>query len=230
MPDTRGLYASVLRLLVQLIVLVIINWIITELPMVKAITIPGLPVTITSIISLVIGLVAVTVILVFRRDFIPRLRADYPGTPQAATIVSEAITLAIIVITYAMCEGSIKPLMKQFSWLYPVIFLAIALWPLYMLITTLYRSSGPIADWASTKIAPAPTMSIDNEIKCTSCGKLSPSSANFCTSCGASTGTSVCGGKCEACGAVNRAQDKYCLSCGALLEENKEYDTRVSVE
>ena len=229
MPDTRGLYASVLRLLVQLIVLVIINWILTELPMVKAITIPGLPVTITSIISLVIGLIAVTVILTFRRDFIPRLHASYPGFPQAATIVSEAITLAVIVILYITCDGSIRPLMKQLSWLYPVIFLAIALWPLYMLITTLYRSSGPIADWASTKIAPAPTVGIDNELKCTSCGKLNPASARYCTSCGASTGTSVAGSKCVACGAVNRAQDKYCPNCGALLEENKEYDTRVSV-
>ncbi|MCX6005970.1 MAG: zinc ribbon domain-containing protein [Chloroflexi bacterium] len=229
MPDTRGLYASVLRLVVQLIVLVIINGILTELPMVKAITIPGLPVAITSIISLIIGLVAVTVILIFRRDFIPRLRANYPGYPQAATIVSEAITLAIIVIIYVMCEGSIRPFMKQLAWLYPVIFLAIALWPLYILITTLYRSSGPIADWASTKIAPAPTVSIDNELKCTSCGELIPSSARYCTSCGASTGTSVSGSKCAACGALNRAQDKYCLNCGALLDENEEYDTRVSV-
>ncbi len=229
MPDTRGLYASVLRLVVRLIVLVIINWILTALPMVKAISIPGLPVAITSIISLFIGLVAVTVILVFRQDFIPRLRANYPGYPQAATIVSEAITLAIIVIIYVMCEGSIRPFMQQLAWLYPVIFLAIALWPLYALIMTLYRSSESIADWASTKIAPAPTVGIANELKCTSCGKLIPSSARYCTSCGASTGTSVSGSTCTSCGAVNRAQDKYCLNCGALRDENEDYDTRVSV-
>lgn len=228
MTDTRKLYASIIRLAIQLIVLAIINWVLTELPMVKAITIPGLPVTITSMISLVIGLIAIFVLLLFRRDFVPGLRSKYPGFPQASTIVTEAITLSIIVIAYVACEGSIKPFMKQFAWLYPVIFLAVSLWPLYMLIATLYRSSGPIAEWASTRIAPAITENI-GEIKCPSCGKFSPFSARFCTSCGASTGTATCSVKCTACGAVNGQQDKYCRSCGALLDKSDQYDTRVSV-
>jgi hypothetical protein len=229
MPETRKIYASIIRLLIQLIVLVIVNWLLTALPMVKAISIPGLPVSITSIISFVIGLVAIIIILVFRRDFVAALQACYPNFPQAAIIVSEAITLAIIVIAYASFEGSVKPLMLQLSWLYPVIFLALALWPLYILITTLYRSSGPVAEWTSTKLAPGHTASTD-EVKCPSCGKFSPYLAKFCTSCGASTGTIVCSDKCTSCGAVNRQQDKYCLNCGTLIDKNDQYDTRVSVE
>ena len=192
MPDNRGLYTSILRLAIQLVILAIVNWLLTELPMVKAITIPGLPVTITSIISFIIGWIAIGVILVFRRDFIPKLRSDYPKFPQAGTIVSEGITLVIIIIAYTMFDGSIRPLMKQLAWLYPVIFLAIALWPLYVLISTLYRSSGPIADWASTKISAAPPPATENACKCSACGKANPQSAKFCASCGAAMGGLAC--------------------------------------
>jgi hypothetical protein len=229
MPETKKLYASVIRLLIQLIVLVIVNWLLTALPMVKAISIPGLPVSITSIISFVIGLIAIIIILVFRRDFVAALQAKYPNFPQAAVIVSEAITLLIIVIAYASFEGSVKPLMLQLSWLYPVIFLALALWPLYMLITTLYRSSGPVAEWASTKIGQRPTAGME-EVKCPACGKFSPASAKYCTNCGVAAGTVLCSNKCTSCGAFNRQQDKYCLDCGALLDKNDQYDTRVSVD
>jgi hypothetical protein len=229
MPDTKGLYTSILRLVIQLVILAIVNWLLTELPMIKAITIPGLPVTLTSIISFIIGWIAIGVILVFRRDFIPRLRSNYPNFPQASTIVSEGITLVIIIIAYTMFDGSIRPLMKQLAWLYPVIFLAIALWPLYMLITTLYRSSGPIADWTSTKISATPPPATENARKCAGCGKVSPAPAKFCTSCGAAMGDPACGSKCSKCGAVNNQQDKYCMNCGAPADENDQFDTRVSV-
>ena len=229
MPDTRGLYTSILRLAIQLVILTIVNWLLTELPMVKAITIPGFPVTITSIISFIIGWVAIGVILVFRRDFIPKLRSNFPNSPQVSTIVSEGITLVIIIIAYTMFDGSIRPLMKQLAWLYPVIFLAIALWPLYMLITTLYRSSGPIAEWASTKIASAPPPSTEITCKCAACGKINPPSAKFCTGCGTATGGPTCGSKCAKCGAINNPQDKYCMNCGAPTDGNDQFDTKVSV-
>jgi hypothetical protein len=228
MPDTRGLYTSVLRLTIQLVILAIVNWLLTELPMIKAIAIPDLPVTVTSIISFIIGWIAIGVILVFRRDFIPKLRSGYPNFPQLSTIISEGITLVIIIIAYTMFDGSIRPLMKQLAWLYPVIFLAIALWPLYMLITTLYRSSGPIADWASTKIA-APPLAAESICKCEACGKVNPPAAKFCASCGAALCAVVCTCKCAKCGAINNQQDKYCMNCGAPGDGNDQFDTRVSV-
>ncbi len=229
MPDNKGLYTSILRLAIQLIILAIVNWLLTELPMIKAITFPGLPVTVTSVISFIIGWIAIGVILVFRRDFIPKLRSTYPNFPQLSTIVSEGITLVIIIIAYTMFDGSIRPLMKQLAWLYPVIFLAIALWPLYVLITTLYRSSGPIADWASTKIAATPPPATEITCKCAACGKANHPSAKFCTSCGAATCALACTSKCAKCGTVNNQQDKYCMNCGAPLDGNDQFDTRVSV-
>lgn len=229
MPDTRKLYASVIRLLTQLIVLVIVNWILTELPMIKAITIPELPVSLVSLISLAIGIIAIAIIIRFRQGFVPQLNAVYPGFPQAGILVSEAITLLIILIAYISFESNLRLLMRQWAWLYPVIFLAVSLWPLYRLIITLYRSSGPIADWATTRLGPSPTESMD-EIKCPSCGRLNPASARFCTGCGVSLATSIGGIKCPECGTYNRQQDKYCLNCGALIDTENQYDTRVSVD
>jgi len=228
MPDTRGLYTSIIRVVIQLAVLAIANWLLTELPMIKAVVIPELPVPITAIISFIIGLGAIGVLLLFRRDFISRLRSSYPSFPQAATIASEGIILAIIVIAYTSFSACVQPLMKQFAWLYPVIFLAVALWPLIMLINTLYRSSGPIADWASTKLAGPPAVT-ENVAKCGSCGKLSPVSARFCPSCGCGIESSACS-KCLQCGAVVKEQDKYCMLCGTRVEGNDQFDTKVSVE
>lgn len=228
MTDTRKLYASVIRLLIQLIILMIVNWVITELPMIKVLSIEGLPVSLASIISMGIGIVAIVILLLFRREFVPGLRSKYTALPQAGIIVSQGITLLIIVIAYASSEGVIMPLMKQFAWLYPVIFLAVSIWPLYMLIATLYRSSGPLSEWAATRMSSSMTENL-GEIKCPSCGKFSPASARYCTSCGASVGTMACDARCTACGATNRQQDKYCLGCGALLDKSDQYDTRVSV-
>ncbi|MBN1375767.1 MAG: zinc ribbon domain-containing protein [Dehalococcoidia bacterium] len=196
--------------------------------MIKAIAIPGLPVSLISLISLVIGIIAIVIIVRFRQDFVPRLNADYPNFPQAGILVSETITLLIILIAYMSFENSLRLLMRQWAWLCPVIFLTVSLWPLYRLITTLYHSSGPIADWATTKLAPSPTESL-GEIKCPSCGKFNPALARFCTSCGASIATSTYGIKCAECGTANRQHDKYCLNCGALIDTDDQYDTRVSV-
>ena len=229
MTKTRELYAPIVRLIIQLIVLAVINWILTELPMLRAISVPQLMISMQAIISLVIGIIMVVLLILFRRDFIPGLRSEYPKFTQAVDIVSAGINLAIIIVAYTMFDGALRPLMKQFAWAYPVIFLAIALWPLYILIFTLYRSSIPIADWIFTKITDNPAENQRQGIKCQSCGKGSPARAKFCPDCGASlTSPSDSVTKCAVCGAVKRPSDRYCMNCGTSIEE-EQYDTRVSV-
>lgn len=228
LPESRGLFTLLVRLIVQLLILSVINLILIELPMLKAITIPGSPVTIPAVISFVIGIVMIGVLLAFRQDFIPMLRRSFSGFPQAATIASSAIILGIIITAYSMFEAAIRPLMFQFAWSYPVIFFIIALWPLFTLVTSLYSSGRPIADWAAEKITQN-TMNGQEGTRCTSCGVAHVRSAKFCPACG------VClvlqtenNTSCQACGAVNKSSYKHCVNCGALIEE-EQYETRVSI-
>jgi uncharacterized membrane protein YidH (DUF202 family) len=230
MPETRGLYASFILLIVRLTVLAIINWLLTGLPMIKAISIPGLPVALPACIAMVIGIVMIVVLLMFRSDFVPRLRARYPGLPDLSDMVSDAISLAVVVIGYNSFNDIIKPMMKEYSWAYAPIFLVIALWPLISLITVLARSARPIGDWVSGKIASNTAYGRALVVKCASCGKLCRPDTVFCPDCGtrvADLTENIV--KCAACGASNRSPYKYCTQCGASMAEDEQYDTQVSI-
>jgi hypothetical protein len=157
------------------------------------------------------------------------LRRYFCSFPQAATIASSAIILGIIITAYSMFEAAVRPLMFQFGWSYPLIFFIIALWPLITLITTLYSSGRPIADWTAEKIMQNTMSSQGEGTRCTSCGNVCVRSAKFCPACG------VClvpqtenNTACKACGTVNKSTYKYCVNCGALIEE-EQYETRVSI-
>jgi RNA polymerase subunit RPABC4/transcription elongation factor Spt4 len=157
------------------------------------------------------------------------LLRSFTGFSQAATIASSAIILGIIITAYTMFEAAVKPLMFQFAWSYPLIFFIIALWPLYTLITTLYSSGKPIADWAAEKITQSTMNGQCEGTRCTSCGTVCVRSAKFCPACGVCLVTQTENNtSCKACGAVNKSAYKYCLNCGALIEE-EQYKTRVSI-
>jgi hypothetical protein len=228
MPEKRGLYASAIRLIVQLVVLGILSWLLTELPMVKAISIPGLPFTITACVSLVIGVIMIIVLLAFRQDFVPRLRLRCPDLPFLGAAVSDALTLLVIAVAFTAFDGVIRPLMKQYSWAYALIFLVVALWPIVSIVSTLYHSAGPLADWICARISHIGAGSA-SATRCASCSKLIPQGAEFCTECGAPlTRPAVSAIKCAACGAANTSSGKYCMNCGASLED-EQFDTRVSI-
>ncbi|MHB8085912.1 MAG: zinc ribbon domain-containing protein [Dehalococcoidia bacterium] len=229
MPEGRALFTLLVRLIVQILILSVINLILIGLPMLRAVTIPGSPITLTAIISLVIGAIMIGVLLGFRQDFIPMLQRSSRGFPQAATIASSLIVLVIIITTYTMFEAAVRPLMFQFGWAYPVIFLIISLWPLITVIITLYSSGRQIADWAAEKIMQNTTNCRSEDARCISCGTTCERSAKFCPACGVclvpQTENII---RCKACGAVNKSSYKYCLSCGIPIED-EQFETRVSI-
>ncbi len=215
---SHEVYRPVVRLAVGLIILAIINWVLTSLPMIKEVKIPWIPISAGAIVSVIIGIIMISVFLTFRRDFVPRLQSAVPSFPESGTIVEAAVNLGIITIAYTMFDDAILPFMGRFTWLYPVVFLLIAVWPLFTLVVTLYRSSDKIADLATGKIA-----EVSGEfVKCASCGEIIPSSAKFCPRCSAeltwlvnNTATIKCG----KCGAENKADYGFCFACGKPLHK-----------
>jgi len=115
-----------------------------------------------------------------------------------------------------MFDEAVLPFMKQYSWVYPLVFVLIAIWPLYVLLSTLYRSSDKIAELATGKIAEAS----GEMVRCPECGELVIKTAAYCPNCSTkiavlkSEATTV---KCSKCGAENKPKDRYCLACGRPL-------------
>ena len=209
-------YRPVIRLMVGLIILAIINWVLTNLPMVKAVSIPGSPVSITAIVSVVVGIIMISLLLVFGKEFAPRLQAALPTVPEIGTVVSATIALAVVTIAYTMFKAAIIPFMQELLWLYHLTFLIIAIWPLTTLITALYKSSNKIADLASVKIAETS----GELIKCTSCGAYISSSATFCPRCSCAVNHYLPVSEtviCSNCDTANISENIYCLGCGKPL-------------
>jgi hypothetical protein len=213
---SHDVYRPVVGLVVRLIILGIIYWILTSLPMLKQLSIPKLPISAGAIVSIIIGIIMIAMLLTFRRDFAPRLQAAVPTFPESGTIVISAVNLAIITIAFTMFNEAVSPFLKQYTWVYPLFFVLIAIWPLSVLIMTLYRSSDKIAELTTGKIAQAS----GELVKCNECGELIISTAVFCPNCSTKLAvpeTESVVVTCSSCNAQNRSKDKYCLACGKPL-------------
>ncbi len=221
---SREVYGPVIRLAVGLVILVIINAILKNLPMIRTLAIPDVPFSGGAIVSVVIGIIMIVMFLNFRRDFAPRFQAALPAFPDSGRVASSAINLGIIIIAYSMFDGLILPLMRGFSWAYSLVFLLIAIAPLYGLVMTLYRSSEKITDLLSGKVAEA----TGELTKCSQCGETNPSTAKFCTSCGADLESArevvqgITSLRCPKCSTENSPDAKFCQNCGAPLSETKQ--------
>lgn len=213
LTSNRELYRPIIRLAAGLIILLIVNWILVSLPMIKQLVIPGLPISGSGIVSLIIGIIMIYLFLGFRREFVPKVQATWPTYPEIEPIAHSAVNLVIIVVAYVMFDGFILPLMAGFRWLYSVIFLLIAIQPLYNLVMRLYRSSGIITDLITGKVAGVSGESV----KCHECGEKNPSTTKFCSQCGAGLAlpaTEVLAIKCSNCGTEYEPSDRFCSNCG----------------
>ena len=220
MAISRDVYKPVIGLIIRLIILGIVYWILTGLPMIKELTIPRLPISTSALVSVIIGIIMIAMFLTFKRDFAPRFKEAVPAFPESEIIVKSGVNIIVITIAYTMFGEAIKPLMKQYSWAYPIFFVLIAIWPLWTFIATLYKSSDNIADLATGKIAEAS----GELVKCGNCGELITSDAIYCPMCSAKMNTiieEVAIIKCGRCGTENRSGGRFCLACGKPLGVRK---------
>jgi hypothetical protein len=111
MPLTRNIYGPLFRLITGLIILAVINWILTSIPMVKALSIPGLPITIAAIISVIVGIIMIVILLNFSRDVAPAMKHTWPAMPETGSIISSGVTLGLIIVAYLMFDDFFSQLL-----------------------------------------------------------------------------------------------------------------------
>jgi DNA-directed RNA polymerase subunit RPC12/RpoP len=220
----RELYTPLIKLVIGLIILAIIYEILIHIPMIYGLWIPNVPIGATAIISVIVGIIMISLFLTFQRSFIPPFKATFPSFPEGERIISSAVIVCILIIAYTMFGGIILPFMTGFSWVYSLVFLLIAIVPIYTLIITLYRSGGRLSELLGTKVAEA----TGELIKCPKCGETVSSDTKFCTKCGAALSTTVMSPtptttiKCRECGAENKSINKFCSNCGKPIEKGED--------
>lgn len=158
----------------------------------------------SEIISLILSLLAIVVLLRFSQESSSELKVSLPKFPEAITILNSLIYLIIVIIAYgALYPFAWRQMADLFS--FQLLFLVLALIPLYFLASTMYRNADKIGE----------LFSISQETAtCPRCGLKNPLNHKYCARCGLPLTITI---KCERCGAENRALNVYCVECGAKL-------------
>lgn len=149
------LYRPLSRLVITLLILEVVNWTISQIPLLRGQVIPGVFISGRGIISAIIGVITIIVFLRFRKDFISRLRTSFPTLPQLGKMVSAAVNFGIIIITYSMFDVVILPFLRGFYFAYQLVFFLAALSFIYILTSNLYRSRDKITDLVSGRVPEA---------------------------------------------------------------------------
>ncbi len=180
-------YRPVVRLVIALIVVFIIGSVLTSLPMLGDIWLPGMPISITSVISAIFGIILIFLLLNFKRDIVPKVQGRWKAFPEMGTVVKMSVLILIILISYDSFAGIILPFLYNFRWIYPLAFLGLAIIPIYTLGITLYRNVDKTTDLITgrlTEVAEGRENKEDMSVKCGNCGIENENTDKFCSNCG----------------------------------------------
>lgn len=214
---TSEVYRPAIRLIIALVVLGVIAYILGALPMLNELRVPNTPISAANIGSTVIYVVMISIILNFGREIKPTIQEYLPKFPEAATAVSLILVLVAISLAYS-AFGWVSYFFGEFHWLYALVFLLIAIIPLYRLGMLLYKNIDKLTDLITGKVAEA-----TGELSaCPNCGEMNPSDSAFCKKCGATlTPTAAEAGPktktCPNCGETLSGNAEFCNACGTKL-------------
>lgn len=213
---TSELYRPAIRLIIALIILGVIAYVIGVLPMLSELRVPHTPISAANIINAVIYVVMIVIILNFGREITPTVREYLPKFPEAATALMLILVLVVISIAYSAFKW-VSYFFRDFSWIYALLFLLIAIIPLYRLGMLLYTNIDKLTDLLTGKIA-----EVSGELRrCPNCEEMNPSDSKFCKKCGAAlTPTTEAKPKtktCPNCNATLPDDAKFCSECGTRL-------------
>lgn len=173
----------VIKLVIGLVSLLIIRYIVSVIPMVKDARVSGMPVTPLQIVRAVINTVILVVLLNFGRELKRVGRNIFQKFTEVGDVANMVVILITICIAYTVYDELVYRLLLRgrYSWIYPVFFLCIALIPIYLLGSTLYKNIDKFTELLAGKLQ---TDAEEEAIVCSNCGEPLGPDTKFCPNCG----------------------------------------------
>ncbi|MDQ0287733.1 DNA-directed RNA polymerase subunit RPC12/RpoP/uncharacterized protein YacL [Desulfofundulus luciae] len=212
--EVLNLMRRLVGFFITLIILIIIKAIVVKLPSMDATVFEHI--SIAGIASAIISIIIIGMVLVFGQDIAVRTARILPAYPEATQLLNTLFILIAIIIAYSAFDGLLVPFLAkiELTWLYPVLFLLIAILPVYRITALLFTSSGKIADLFMGERQAA---AAGDTVVCSSCGNRVPD-AKFCSHCGKElVRQEVSPITCRQCGAKLNPGTKFCVNCGAAV-------------
>jgi ribosomal protein L40E len=205
--------SPIIRVVFVLLFLAVLSAIVQGLPMLQDMTIPGIYMSASQLANTIFSFVIIGVLWNFVGEFSPVLRSMMPRFEGGAdTLLKHVALLISVIIAYGALQF-IRYFMGSFDWLYQLVFLLMAAYPIVNGGLMLYRNVDKIADIFSTQ---AKTMM---EITCPHCGAKNPPDGKFCLKCGKDMVIKIAPStkKCENCEADNPLAASFCIKCGSKI-------------
>lgn len=204
----------VIRLIVILLFLGLVSFVIQRLPMLTDLHIPDLNMSAALLGKSIISLITIGVIWNFGQEFSPELQRLFPSWPESASLLKHMVFLIAVLIAYGALLPLAARLLRSEIWIYQILFVLLALFPVVLGGLTLYKS----VDNITKLVGHQASKMID--VTCANCGSLNSTNAKFCLKCGKELVAEVkepASKKCGKCAATNASEAVFCSSCGNAL-------------
>lgn len=188
---SRVLLRPVVKLVAGVVGLLLLEYIILALPMVKELPSPGLSISILQIVSAIIATVIIILLINFGIEISQTCRVFFPTFQGSGTIVHLAVVLVTILVAYRAYQELARLFLGQYLWVYSLAFLVLTLLPLIYLVYLCYTNLDKLADVAvkgfspsRTPLRPSPAVEQPAGRTCSKCGAVLARGAKFCRECG----------------------------------------------
>lgn len=173
--------------------------------------------------KVVIASVILVLLVNFAFEIEDNLEVTYPAFPQGGVIVRWFILLVAILLAYGTYRILAETFLGAYVWLYPLVFLGLALVPLVSMVLLSYQHIDKLIGIAMTGIQTVSgggeTGRVKRQVQCASCATVLQPGVKFCRVCGTPASVQKTNLKtspqCAQCGASLNAGTKFCGDCGA---------------
>ena len=225
-PRVKLLLTPVLKLVIAVAGLLLLQTLVSALPMVREIPAPsGLPLPVLELVKVVIATVILVLLVNFAFEIEDNLEVSFPAFPQGGVIVRWFVLLVAVLLAYGTYRILAETFLGAYVWLYPLVFLGLAVVPLVSMVLLSYRHIDKLIGVALTGMrtlgAGKGMGRAKGQLQCASCGAALDSGVKFCRACGAPVSrhntAETLPLSCSQCGAALSVGSQFCPECGTRV-------------
>jgi hypothetical protein len=137
--DFRPVMPSIIRLLAGIIVLIVVQSIVLGFPGITQ-TVPGTAFSIASFAIFTVGLIVAAVVLKYGTQLANAVSDTYKAYRAYAPVLAWIFQITALYIVYSVTKTMVSGFFASTPWVYPLIFLAMALIPTVKVVETVVHA------------------------------------------------------------------------------------------